>query len=187
MATSFTITGAEKLTLMLEWLDPKVYRGAIWSGLKIAGRGGRTLAAKEVGQRFNLAAARIKQDISDPKLNLNTMSIEYRISQEPISSGSYGYRDTGKGLRGSVTRGGARTPIVRGFQLRKERGTNAKGWQRSGNPRLPMHIVWGPSIGRIILGPQSTFGDQIVGRILERTQEQFVKGVDSYLTRKGRG
>jgi hypothetical protein len=184
MAYRFEIIGEERLSLMLEFLDRKTFRGALWNGLKVGGRGARTLAAKEVGGRYNLKASRIKADISDPILRLDQEAIEFRIKRKPISSGSYGWRDTGRGLRGSNFRGGGRRPLQRGFQMRSERGTDRPGWMRSSNARYPINMVFGPSIGHILLGPGSTFGEEIIGNVLDRTQEQFVKGVESYLKRK---
>ena len=176
---------SEGLDLLLQFTDPALHRRAIKAGLKNAARGVRTLAGKEIGARYNLKSARIKDDIKGPRFRAGDTEVEFGFSLKPPTlSPSYGYRDTGKGLRGKVFRSGSTQRVARGFQMVGEKGSaTALGWRRvNARGRLPIEVLHGPSVGSIALG-KGRFSDDLQQAMGDRAMEQFTKGVENALAR----
>jgi hypothetical protein len=183
VAIQFSISGSKDLTLMMEFLQNQTYDRAVRDGLSYAGRAGKTTFAKEIGQRYTLAAARIKQDISNPSINSTRAEMSIRFSRKPPSALSYGGRDTGRGLTMAIFRG-ERVKINRGFVVRSGR-LAGKPFKRKTEARKPIYFVQGPSIGSIALG-EGKFSEDIQTSGLSRIQEQYLKGVDRSLRNAAR-
>ncbi len=184
MSIRFDVS-TEQLDVLLEFCDPKLHRRAMRKGLENAGRGVKTLAAKQIGAKYNLTAARIKQDIEGPRFRDRGETVEFGFSlKAPTLSGAYGFRDSGKGLIGRVLRGGGRARVRRGFMIASERASAfALGWRRvARRGRLPIEVVHGPSVGGIALG-RGRYSDDLQQAMGERAMEQFEKGVRNELER----
>jgi hypothetical protein len=183
MTVQFSIAGSENLSLMIEVLQPRLYERAQREGLAYAGRGGRTTIAREIGQRYALAAARIKQDISNPSINPVRAEMTIVFNRKPPSAISYGGSDTGKGLAMTVFRG-QRVQVSRGFIVKAGR-LQGRPFRRRTSSRNPIDFVSGPSVGSIALG-EGKFSQDIQNSGLERIQEQYLKGVDRSLAAAAR-
>ena len=173
-------------------LDPVRFRKDVAAGLRYAGKGAKTTAAKEIGGRYALTAARIKQDIKDPKVDDDTL--ELRFSRVAPTLRAYSGKPTG-------TRAGR--PVGLSFKIFKGKAQKNTSvfWLNvggQGSPGLPFRrpplgdksygygVAYGPSIGSIF-GGQSAFGEDIRGKTTQRAQEQFIKGVERELARRNRG
>jgi hypothetical protein len=189
VAIQFSIEQSKGLTLMIQFLQNKTYDRAVRDGLRYAGRGGKTTWSKEIGNRYSLAAARIKKDISNPAIHDASASMEIVFSRKPPSGIAYGARGTQTSLSVAIFRG-PRIKINRGFMTRK--GVPLKALPgprripgRRGDLVYNVKIVQGPSIGSIVLG-QGEFSKDIQKTGLDRIQEQYLKGVDRSLRHQAR-
>ena len=178
MTLNLKIESSKNLTLMIEVLQPRTLERAQRDGLVYAGRAGKTTMAKEIGQRYSLTAARIKQDISNPFVNPSRAELSIVFKRKPPSAIAYGGRDGGKGLTMTVFRG-ERTKIQRGFIVTAGK-LKGKPFKRRGKSRKPIDFVYGPSIGSIALG-KGKFSEEIITAGMDRIQEQYMKGVDRAL------
>jgi hypothetical protein len=185
VGVNFTIDGLDSIQRMESFLQPALMQKAIRGGINYAAKGATTAAAREIGQRYNLRAARIKQDIRGPRFSDGGETATLIFSRKPPSALAYGGRDTGKGLRMKVLKSEGIKPVTRGFIGKGRiaglpfRRVNAKGNQ-------PIAFVSGPSIGSIFMGNTSNAQQmqQIVGA---RINEQFIKGVERVYSAAARG
>jgi hypothetical protein len=182
---NFSISGIQDLQKMQEILKPALFAKALKGGMSYAAKGAKTAAAKEIGARYNIKAARIKQDIRGPQFLDGGATARLVFSRKPPSALSYGGKDTGKGLRMKVLKSEGIKPVTRGFIGTGRiaglpfRRVNAKGNQ-------PIAFVSGPSIGSIFMG--SGDNAQVMQQIVsDRINEQFVKGVERVLSAAARG
>jgi hypothetical protein len=181
------------LSNMQALLNPAQFRKDVSAGLRYAGKGAKVTAAKEIGGRYVLTAARIKQDISTPKLTDD--GIELRFARKAPTLRAYGGKPTG------TTKAGR--PIGLAFKIFK--GKQQKNpnvfWLNVGgqpSPGLPFRrpplgdksygygVAYGPSIGSIF-GGKSAFGEVIREATTQRVQEHFIKGVQRAMARRNRG
>jgi hypothetical protein len=170
MSVRVNVEGIERLNAFLAFTDPKLYNKAVRSGLKYAARAAQTAIAKEVGANFSLKAARIKQDISAPFIDLNEGSITFRIQRKPPTALAYGARQTKSGLSVAFKRGQRQTVgnafIAKGLPFIRPEGSRN------------INVLHGPSIGSIVAGPRAQFSQQIVRTTTQRSFEQWAKGVE---------
>jgi hypothetical protein len=175
VAVSFQIDRIEGLDSFLVLSNPKLYQKAIRDGLKYAGRAAKTQLAKEVGARFSLKAARIKDDIKGPFINVQEGALEFRLARRPPTALAYGGRQVAKGLSVAYLKGSRR--VIPNAFVRKRKGGSVDlpfyRNRRSGK----INVLHGPSIGAIIKGKQGQFSKQIINDSTNRAFEQWVKGV----------
>jgi hypothetical protein len=170
MPVRIAIEGVDRLNAFLAFTDPKLYDKVARAGLKYAGRAAQTAIAKEVGSRFTLKAARIKEDIKGPFINTNEGTLEFRLSRKPPTALAYGARQTKAGLSVAYKRGSRQT-IGRAFIAKQLPFIRSEGSRR-------LNVLHGPSIGSIVAGPGAQFSQQIVQATTERSFEQWSKGVE---------
>jgi hypothetical protein len=175
--------------------NPAQFRKAVQAGLRYASPSVKKTAAKEIGAKYALSAARIKKDIKDPKYTSDSILVTF--NRVPPSLRAYG----GKPIRSRTTAAGIGTPI--GVKYRIFRGQTEKRdnvfWLQLGSvpfPGIPFRrdgpgsaglvALYGPSIGSIFTG-DSKFGEALRKATTEAAQVQFVKGVERYQSRIARG
>jgi hypothetical protein len=175
VSVRFEIDSIEGLDSFMVLANPKLYKKAIRDGLKYAGRSAKTQLAKEVGARFSLKAARIKQDIKGPFINVGEGYLEFYLAKRPPTAMAYGARQVKAGLSVSYKRG-TRKVIERAFIRKKKGGSVDLPFIRSKTSRR-INVLHGPSIGAIIKGEQGQFSKQIINDATTQAFEQWVKGV----------
>jgi hypothetical protein len=185
------------LDAMQAILDPARFRKDVSAGLRYAGRGAKTTAAKEIGARYALTAARIKQDIKTPVILENAVDIPF--DRRPPTLRAYSGRPTGSRTtsRGTGLPTGIKFKIFKGpYQTRQ----NVFWAQTKGQPfpGLPMRrpplgnqsygygVAYGPSIGAIFTG-EGRLAPELRKATVERFQVQFITGVKRELGRRSRG
>jgi hypothetical protein len=183
------------LDAMRQLLEPKQFHKDVQAGLRYASPTVKKVAAREIGTRYALSAARIKNDIKKPTYSDDT--IEIRFSRVPPSLRAYG----GRPLKARSTARGTGVPIgikYKVFKGKQEKRDNVFWLQlgatpfpgipfrRDGPGRTNIFALYGPSIGSIFAG-DSAFGDAIRKTTTEATQTQFIKGVERAMSRRARG
>lgn len=187
-SVSFDISGLDSLRRMQTFLAPDLLEKASKGGMSYAGKAAVTAAAKEVRSRYNIPSARVKQDIAGPRISQGGQVATLTFSRKPPSALSYGGKDTGKGLRMKVLRGGALQSVTGGF-IAKTGKLAGKPFVRTDKPRGTtgaLKFVSGPSIGSLFLRQ----GDQasvMQAAVQARINEQFLKGFDRVLGAAARG
>lgn len=182
------------LSAMRKLLEPKQFQKDVSAGLRYATSTVKKVAAREIGNNYNLSAARIKQDIK--RVSATDDYIEMLFSRNPPSLRAYG----GKPITTrSTKRIGIGVPIGVKFKImRKGKQTKADNvfWLPIGGntyPGLPfkrengnLEAATGPSVGSIFTG-ESAFGDKIREATTEAALVQFIKGVERNQARRVRG
>jgi hypothetical protein len=176
VAISFTVERIDGLDPWLALTNPKTYDKAIRDGLVYAGRAAKTTLAKEVGSRFSLKAARIKDDIKGPTVNTAEGSITFRLNRRPPTAMAYGARQIGGGLSVAYKRG-SRQVIPNAF-VRKRRGGSVDLPFYRNEPGGRLNVLHGPSVGAIIKGEKAQFSKPIIDETSQRAFDQWIKGVE---------
>ena len=115
--TTFQLTGLDQIQRMGQFLDPKNFQKAQRAGVTRASQRVRSQAPKEIGQRYAIRSARIKDDISKASIAPDGGSATIRFARrKPPTllqySGSEGRRATGQ--RGLGRGPGWSAPASRG-------------------------------------------------------------------------
>ncbi|MEN9767463.1 MAG: hypothetical protein RLZZ32_1423 [Cyanobacteriota bacterium] len=174
------ITGDDKLSTALSSLSSHDIPKAIRAGVRDAARAGRTVITKNVGQHYNLKAARIKQDISSPQFLDGGQTAILRTSRKPITAMQFNPRQTPDGLSMAVFRG-SRTLVKSGFLAKKKN----LPFKRRGKERKPLDIIHGPSIHAIYSGGKHA--DAIQHASAERIEQALSNGIIRSLGGMARG
>jgi hypothetical protein len=174
-----TIENIEEINRLIEFSDPKLHQKLARGALQYSGRAASVAIAQEVRASYNLKAARIKQDIRKPYVNINEGWMEIRIGTKPPTALAYGARQTRQGMSVAYRRG-PRSVIPKAFI--------AKGlpFVRSSSGSRKLNVLHGPSIGRIVAGPLGKNSKAIVDVTTNRAFEQWVKGYDRALQAEAR-
>ena len=197
MATQATLSlDAIGLTAMRRLVNPKQFDKDLQAGLRYARSTVKKVAAREIGSKYALTAARIKKDIKDPIYTND--SILVRFNRVPPTLRAYG----GVPLTTRPTKTiGTGVPIGLKYRVFKGKGGTQKRpgvfWLRVGStpyPGIPFKregpntitALYGPSIGSIFVG-KSAFGEKIREVTTEAAQVQFIKGVERSMSRRKRG
>jgi hypothetical protein len=180
------------LSAMRQLLDPKQFHKDVLAGLRYASPTVKKVAAREIGTRYAMSAARIKEDIRKPTYTND--SIEIKFSRNPPTVRAYG----GRPIKSRTTKKGIGIPIGVKFKIfkGKQQRNDSVFWLQLGSnpfPGLPfirengrLKAYTGPSIGSIFAG-DSAFGEAIRKATTEATQVQFIKGVERSMSRRARG
>ena len=209
----FTLTGLDQLQRMQRFLDPRNFDKAQRAGITRASQRVRSQAPKEIGQRYAIRSARIKEDISRASIapDGGSATIKFARRKPPTLlqySGTEGKRATGQ--RGLGRGLGWSSPARKGTPFkattfkpegrREYRGVfvipgangnrvpvRQSGSQinpRTGRPKL--RAVYGPSIGSIFLG-NSAAGVEIRANVEREVSQAFVQGFEKKLRDLARG
>jgi len=180
------IKGAQDLLKMQDFLNPKTLAKAQRGGISYAAKAAKVAVAKEARARYNIPAARIKQDVTGPSFGPSGTSATLYLSRKPPSALSYGGRDTGRGLTMKVTRGGRAQRVTRGFipKAGKLAGLPFRRVTTERDSRIA--FVSGPSIGSLFVG-QADNAEVMQAAVNARINEQFIKGMQRVLDSAARG
>jgi hypothetical protein len=207
MANRFT--GGVTITLdtkgldrMVAFTNPKLWDKAEAMALRAAGRTARTQIPKGIAQRYTIPSTRIKQDISEPKVTGDYVTL--RLSRQPPTANQYRFKPgrrggpqpgLGRGMGwGKPTPPGrpATTQIFRGrpavampgafmapnglpmIRLRRDRG------------RGSLTVLHGPSIGQIYTG-RSRFATELRETSQVSISASFVKAFEKTINDAARG
>lgn len=192
------VVGVEQLNKMRAFLLPNTFKKAQKGGIAYAARAAKVAAAKAIGNRHTLTAARIKEDITGPILYPDRAILRFSrrpptIAQFRFSPGTPGGPQPGlgrgKGWGKPKPKGRPATArVFRTGKREKYRGVflingNVPVRESAGGKLI---AVYGPSIGSIFAG-KSQFGDEIRQAVDERITEQFIKGFQRVLDSAARG
>ena len=181
--------------------DIKLFDKAIAGGIKYASKAGIVQAAKSVGQRYNLKAARIKEDIRISSINKDQATLLFRrrpptLNQFGITLGKRGGKQPGLGrgmgwgkpspagrpISARIFKGGPRQAYGNAFMVT---GPNGQAIPvRSVNGKLK--AIYGPSVGSDIFG-RSRHAAVIQAEVATRINEQFITGMQRVLDSASRG
>jgi hypothetical protein len=185
-SVNFSLTGLDSVRRMQTFLDPQLLEKAARGGMSYAGKAAVTAAAKEIRSRYNIPSARVKQDISGPRISSDGQIATLTFSRKPPSALAYGGKDTGKGLRMKILRSGSLQPVTRGF-IAKTGKIAGKPFRRvSSQSGSPIAFVSGPSVGSLFLR-QGANAPAMQQAVQERINEQFLKGFDRVISAAARG
>lgn len=175
---SARIIGDTQLAQALARLSSHDIPKAIKAGVRDAARAGRTTLAKSIGQRYSLTAGRIKQDVSLAQYLDGGQTAIIRTSRKPITAMQFKPKQTRQGLSMSIYRG-QRTVVRSGFM--------AKGlpFRRQGKARMPLDVIYGPSIHAIYTGGH--WAPALQARTELRVEEALEKGILRALGGMARG
>lgn len=172
------LIGDRELSANLAKLSSHDVPKAIRAGVRDAARAGRTVMAKSIGERYSLAAGRIKQDVSQASFRDAGQTAIIRTSRKPITAMQFKPRETRQGLSMSIFRG-QRTVIRSGFIAK------GKPFKRRGPERMPLDVIHGPSIHAIYTGGK--WSPALQARTEVRIEDALEKGILRALGAMGRG
>lgn len=195
------LSGMNSFDPLLEFTNPKLYAKAVKGGIRYAAKAGVVQAAKSVGQRYSLKAARIKEDIRvssitadqatlifkrrPPTLNQFALSLGKRGGPQPGLGRGKGWgkpKPKGRPITARIFRDGQRQKYGGTFLVTGVNGATIP--VRSVNGRLK--AVYGPSIGSDIFG-RGRYATVIQAEVSQRINEQFIAGMQRVLDSAARG
>lgn len=195
------LSGLKSFDPLLEFTNPKLYAKAVAGGIRYASKAGITQAAKSVGQRYNLKAARIKEDIRvsairndqailvfrrrPPTLNQFGLSLGKRGGPQPGLGQGLGWgkpKPKGKPISARIFKDGQRQTYRGAFLITGRNGASIP--VRAKNGRLK--AIYGPSIGSDIFG-RGRYSAIIQAEVGQRINEQFITGMQRVLDSASRG
>jgi hypothetical protein len=192
------LSGIKSFDPMLEFTNPKLYAKAVKGGIRYAAKAGVVQAAKSVGARYNLKAARIKQDIrvsyitadqatlafsrDAPSLNQFGLIAGRRGGPQPGLGHGRGWgkpKPKGKPITAKILKDGPRQTyrgvfMVKGLPMRYIRATGK------------YQVQFGPSIGSDIFG-RGRYAAVMQAEIGQRINEQFITGMQRVLDSASKG
>ena len=181
-----TIEGAKDLLKLQHFLDPKLLAKATRGGITYAAKAAKVAVAKEVRARYNIPAARVKQDVTGPRFSAQGEVATLYFSRKPPSALSYGGKDTGKGLTMKITRGGRAQKVTRGFIIKSGKLQGLPFRRVTSEHGSRIAFVSGPSIGSLFAG-EADNAEIMQSVVNARINEQFIKGMKRVLDSAARG
>ncbi len=197
------IDGLDGLQKMLQFTDPKNLAKATRAGVTKAGSSIKTQVGKSIGERYNLKAARIKEDISKAVVAPDGMSAVVRFRSRPPTLTQFGAKPGRRGRQPGLGRGfgwGAPKPAGKPLTAIKLRSVGRKpeagaflAVGKNGNLLVlrkdsqgKMHAVYGPSIASIF-GGKGRYTLELQAKAERLIQSEFQKGFQKKLDDIARG
>ena len=198
------LEGLDDLRKMLQFTDPKTFAKAQRAGLTKATGAIKTQVAKGIGERYNLKAARIKQDISRASIAPDGTSATIRfgrtsptLTQFGMKPGTRGGKQPGLGrglgwgkpvkpgrpLTAMVLRADGRKPYTGAFVYIGKGGNQLVG-RKDSQGRI--RTVYGPSVGSIFLG-KGRYALELQAKAAQLINDEFIKGFQKKLDDIARG
>jgi len=197
------LEGLDDLRKMLQFIDPKNFAKAQRAGLTKATGAIKTQVAKGIGERYNLKAARIKQDISRASIAPDGTSATIRFGRTSPTLTQFGMKPGSKGkqpglgrglgwgkpvkpgrpLTAMVVRADGRKPYTGAFVYIGKGGNQLVG-RKDSQGRI--RTVYGPSIGSIFLG-KGRYALELQAKAAELINAEFIKGFQKKLDDIARG
>ena len=197
------LTGAEGLTRMRRFLDPKLFDKAMAGGVRYASKAVPPAVAKGITASYNIPSRRVKEDISGIRFSGDGTSATIRFSRRPPTLTQFRPNPGRRGRQPGLGRGRgwgpakpAGRPVTATIIKAKGRqsfpgafvatGANANQLVLRRTRTDQLEGVYGPSIGSIFLG-NSAIGPQLRSDVQQRINEQYIKGVQRVLDSAARG
>ena len=197
------VTGLDQIGQMQALLQPALFEKAQRGGISYAAKAVPPLVAKGIGAAYNIKAARVKQDISGPRMEQGGMVATLRFSRRPPSLAQFNpnpgrrgpqpglgrglgwgpAKPAGKPLAVTIRKGGGRQSIRNAFIAAGANG-NRLVFKRQADGAL--QALYGPSIGSIY-GGRSAIGEQLRADVQARIHQQFLVGFQRVLDSASRG
>jgi hypothetical protein len=198
------LEGLSQIQKLIEFTDPKTFAKAQRAGLTKATGAIKTQAAKGIGERYSLKAARIKQDISRASIAPDGTSATIRfgrtsptLTQYGMKPGSRGGKQPGLGrglgwgkptkagkpLTAMVLRSDGRKPYTGAFVYIGKNGNQLVG-RKDSNGKI--YTVYGPSVGSIFLG-KGRYALELQASAARLINDEFVKGFQKKIDDIARG
>jgi hypothetical protein len=198
------IEGLSALQKMIEFTDPKNFAKATRAGVTKAGSSIKTQVGKSIGERYNLKAARIKEDISKATIAPDGMSAVVRLRSRPPTLTQFAMKPGRKGtgqpglgrglgwgkpakpgrpLTAMVIRADGRHSYKGAFVFIGKNGNQVVGRKDSSGK---IHGVYGPSIASIF-GGKARYAFELRANAERLIQDEFVKGFQKKLDDIARG
>jgi hypothetical protein len=175
-------------------LNPVGFTKTVNAGLRYASQGFNREAAKQIGTYYSLPARRITKDILKPRITDGEISVTFKRRGPTLRA--YGAKPIrGGGMSFQVFKDGGRQTRPPGstfwIPAKMKNGDETYTdvllpFRRLGPGRTNITALFGPSIGSIF-ARDSQYGEQIRKPTIERTQTQFIKGIERELSRQARG
>lgn len=201
LRVSMEMSGLGSFDPMLKFTNYSLYEKAVKGGIRYAARAGVVQAAKSVGQRYSLKAARIKEDIRVSSITADQATLIFKrrpptLMQFGLSVGKRGGPQPGLGyakgwgkpkpkgrpITARILRGGPRQSYPGTFLITGVNGASIP--VRSVNGKLK--AVYGPSIGSGIFG-KGQHAAVMQAEVKARINEQFITGMQRVLDSAARG
>ncbi len=196
------VSGLDALQRMQQFLDPALFAKAQKGGVSYAAKAVPPAVAKGITGVYNIASARVKQDISRFSLDSSGTSATIRFSRRPPTLTQFkprpGTRGRQRGLGRGLGWGPAKPPgksltatIIRANGRQSFPGAFMTAGQ-NGNQLVLIRkgqklvSLYGPSTGSIFLG-NSSIGPQLRETVTTRIGEQYIKGFERVLDAAARG
>jgi hypothetical protein len=195
------LSGIKSFDPLLEFTNPKLYAKAIKGGIRYAAKAGITQSAKSVGARYNLKAARIKEDIRisairddqatlvfrrrPPTLNQFGLSLGKRGGPQPGLGQGKGWgkpKPKGKPISARIFKDGQRQTYRSAFLITGRNGATIPVRSKGGK----LVTIYGPSVGSDIFG-RGRYSALIQAEVGQRINEQFITGMQRVLDSASRG
>jgi len=198
------LEGLSQLQKMVEFTDPKNFAKAQRAGLTKATAAIRTQVAKEIGQRYNIKSARIKQDIKNAYIAPDASFASIRFARTSPTLAQFGMKPgtratgqpglgrgmgwgkptkPGKPLTAMVIRADKRHRYTGAFVFIGKNGNELVGRKDS---KGKIHSLYGPSIGSIFLR-KGRYADELQATAARLINDEFVKGFEKKLGDIARG
>ena len=195
------LSGLKSLDPMLEFTNPKLFAKALKGGISYAAKAGITASSKAVTARYNIKAARVKQDIKGPFIRNDTATLIFSrrpptINQYGISLGARGGKQPGLGrgmgwgkpspkgkpITARIFKDGQRQAYNGAFMIEGRNGQAIPVRRVKGK----LKAIYGPSIGSDIFG-KGRYAVVIQAEVTARMNEQFITGMQRVLDSAARG
>ena len=198
------IEGLSQLQKMLEFTDPKNFAKAQRAGIAKASKAVKTQVAKGIGERYNLKAARIKQDISDVRIGSDGVSATIRFSRRSATLAQFGMKPgrrggpqpgmgkgmgwgrpnpAGKPLTAMIIKADGRETYNGAFVFIGRGGNQVVGRKdKQGN----IKSLYGASVGSIFLG-KGRYALELQANAARLINDEFIKGFEKKLSDIARG
>ena len=198
------LDGLDGLQKMMQFTDPKNFAKAQRAGLAKASKAVKTQVAKGIGERYNLKAARIKQDISDVRIGSDGVSATIRFSRRSPTLAQFGMKPgrrggpqpgmgmgmgwgrpspAGRPLSAMVIRSDGRKVYNGAFVFIGKNGNQVVGRKdKQGN----IKSLYGASVGSIFLG-KGRYALELQANAARLINDEFIKGFEKKLSDIARG
>jgi len=192
------------LDRMIEFTDPKTIAKATRAGITKAGGSIKAQVGKAIGERYDLRAARIKEDIGRASIAPDGLSATVRFRSRPPTLTQFGMKPgtrasrqpglgrgmgwgkparAGRPLTARVIKADGRQPYKGAFVFIGKNGNQVVG-RKDGQGKI--YSVLGPSIASVF-GGQGRYAAELRANAQRLIGEEFIKGFEKKMNDIARG
>ena len=192
------------LDRMIEFTDPKTLAKATRAGIAKAGSSIKTQVGKAIGERYDLRAARIKEDIGRATMASDGLSATVRFKSRPPTLTQFGMKPgtrasgqpglgrgmgwgkpakAGRPLTARVIKADGRQRYKGAFVFVGRNGNQVVG-RKDGQGKI--YSVHGPSIASVF-GGQGRYAAELRANAQKLIGDEFIKGFERKMDDLARG